>query len=123
MNACIRSSVFVFVVCILGCSVDCGNEVIRSIKSIDGRYTATFFQRNCGATTDYSRIVSLSETTSTFDPDSSESYVFSMKGTTEVALSWTQENILYIETEVPQDKIFIKLKKWKDIDIKYSPLK
>ena len=41
-----------------GCGV-CGNTVKQEIKSPDGKYVATAFVRNCGATTDYSAQVDL----------------------------------------------------------------
>jgi hypothetical protein len=39
--------------------VTCGNDIMKEIHSPDGRYTAAFYERNCGATVDYSSIVSL----------------------------------------------------------------
>ncbi|MEK6280524.1 MAG: hypothetical protein AABN95_09255 [Acidobacteriota bacterium] len=40
----------------------CENTVRSEIKSPDGKYVVTLFERNCGATTDFSTIVSLRDT-------------------------------------------------------------
>ncbi len=37
----------------------CGNEILTEVPSLDGRYKAVVFQRDCGATTGFSTQVSL----------------------------------------------------------------
>jgi hypothetical protein len=37
----------------------CGNQVVMTIPSPDARHTAVVFERNCGATTDFSTQVAL----------------------------------------------------------------
>jgi hypothetical protein len=44
-----------------GCGM-CANDIVQEIVSPDGKYVATAFIRNCGATTDYSPQVYLRKT-------------------------------------------------------------
>ena len=43
----------------VGCSFDCGNEIVARIASPDGAYEAVLFDRNCGATTGFSTQISV----------------------------------------------------------------
>jgi hypothetical protein len=49
---------WVAIVCLcltsVACFDPCGNDIKQELASPDGRYTATAFIRNCGATTDFS---------------------------------------------------------------------
>src|ERR1043166_1905546 len=49
---------FLSIVWVAGCGM-CGNTVKQEIKSPDGKYVATAFVRDCGATTAYSAQVDL----------------------------------------------------------------
>ena len=53
-----------FVCCLnsVACSIPCDNEIKHELVSPDGRYTATAFIRDCGATTDFSPQVYLRRT-------------------------------------------------------------
>jgi len=53
-----------FVCCLVSvaCSIPCDNEIKHELVSPDGRYTATAFIRDCGATTDFSPQVYLRRT-------------------------------------------------------------
>lgn len=42
-----------------GCSDTCSNDVQRAVDAPDGKLTAFLFQRDCGATTDFSTQVSV----------------------------------------------------------------
>lgn len=42
-----------------GCSDDCSNTPVTALKAPDGRHTAIIFQRDCGASTDFSTQVSV----------------------------------------------------------------
>ena len=46
---------------------DCGDTVKAEAVSPDGRYVAAVFERDCGATTNYSTNVSLREVRESFD--------------------------------------------------------
>ena len=43
----------------IGCSDMCANEVLADVPSPDGRKHAIVFERDCGATTDFSKQVSI----------------------------------------------------------------
>jgi hypothetical protein len=44
---------------LVGCAVPCDNTIKASVASPDGKYVATAFVRDCGATTDFSPQVHL----------------------------------------------------------------
>lgn len=50
---------FVGLLFLAGCSDNCYNTPIRSSKAPDGLHTAVIFQRDCGATTDFSTQISV----------------------------------------------------------------
>jgi hypothetical protein len=53
----------------------CGNEVLRSVPSPDGRVKAVIFERDCGATTGYSGQVSLLAATAALPNEGGDTFV------------------------------------------------
>ena len=81
---------FFFVTLIASCDGSlCANELIAEIPSVDRRYIASIFQRNCGATTPYVRVVSLRPTHTKFAPDNDKDWVFTIHGQSDISASWT----------------------------------
>ena len=66
----------------------CGDEVQGSATSPDGKYVATVFVRNCGATTSYVTIVRLSSSRSLFNINSRSDWVFIVPHRSEVRPIW-----------------------------------
>jgi hypothetical protein len=94
----------------------CGDTVKAEAVSPDGRYVATAFERNCGATADYSTNVSLREAKESFDP-SSQTPILTVAGQPTIALEWSTESTLAVA--LPQAGIFKKLEAWRDVRVVY----
>lgn len=93
---------------------DCSDNVKHQSQSSDGRYTATLFQRNCGATTDYSTIVSLRASNSDFD-GVKDTRVLVLKGSCEVTVHW-QNDVLSLS--YPRlCEIYKQLDSWRNVRI------
>jgi hypothetical protein len=67
---------------------DCSNEVLQEAMSSDGKYIATAFERNCGATTPFARIVGVRSGRSRFDSESTDEWVFTVEGQPDIQLTW-----------------------------------
>jgi hypothetical protein len=92
------------------------NATIEAV-SPGGRYVATVFERNCGATTDYSTNVSLREAKEASDT-SSQTPIFTVTGQPAIALQWSTETTLTVV--VPETETFKKLDVWRDVRVAYQ---
>jgi hypothetical protein len=110
-----------------GCLFDCGDTINLEKTSPEQKYVATVFERDCGATTDYSTIVVLRRFKRSFDPESGR--IFIVKGRVPVTLTWTDPNRLLVkcpecapegEMNKPQDKVFKREKEWNGVSISYA---
>ena len=85
--------------CLLACLLagcnPCSDEIVSETTSPDGVLTATSFVRNCGATTDFSSIVSIHRKSEGFGND--DDIVFVVKGQYELTPNWTDAKTLSIE--------------------------
>ncbi len=94
----------------------CENTVKSEIRSPDGKYVATLFERNCGATTDFSTIVNLRESSVKFKGD--DLGIFIVKGVHALDLVWNGNTKLRLEChDCPADDIFKQERSWRDIEI------
>ncbi len=105
-----------FCACNGGLFGECGNVVKAEVVSPSGRYRATVFERNCGATTGYSTHVSLREAREPFDP-SKQKRVLTVAGQPTVGLEWNGERALTVV--LSGGKTFTKLETWRDVRIVY----
>jgi Family of unknown function (DUF5412) len=94
----------------------CENDVLAESTSPDGAYVATVFERNCGATTPYYRVVSLRPRTSGFDPEEKGAWVFEVRNRPEVKVAWTGARQLSI-MHSSVGEITLELDHWKDVEI------
>lgn len=72
MKTIVLVSVFVLAVCGLATLFifqGCEDTIKADVRSPDGKYTATVYERDCGATTDFSTIVSVREGFAKFKGD------------------------------------------------------
>lgn len=93
---------------------DCSDSVITESESPDGRYSATFFERDCGATTDYTSLVSLRESRRDFDAENADLVVV-VEGRYHIEMQWTSRRSLLID---PGDgEIFRHEDSWRDVRI------
>jgi hypothetical protein len=81
--------------------------------------TATVFERDCGATTDYSTIVSLGTPTDGIRDD--RFIIFIAKGRKDVSVKWAGPKSLYVECDgCSRDAIFKQVITVGGIDVHYS---
>jgi len=100
-----------------GCGT-CDDEVQSQSVSPDKIVEATSFVRNCGATTDYSMIVSIHRTDNDYKDESD--FVFVAKGRGRLQLKWAGPKALEIYCEGCERKdVFRRLTALGDIDISY----
>ena len=96
---------------------DCADTVKAEAPSPGGGYVATVFERDCGATTDFSTHVSIREADEPFD-SSTKTRVLIVAGQTEVDIEWSTEKKLSV-TFSPAET-FTKLETWRDVRIVYK---
>jgi hypothetical protein len=101
-------------------SFECGHSVLSESASPDGQYVATVFERNCGAMTPYTRIVSIRRGRSTFDGEDNRSWVFVVKDQPTIRVSWSGPRQLIVETDgysrTPREQR-LKLSHWEDVAV------
>jgi Family of unknown function (DUF5412) len=99
-------------------SPDCEDAVKREVRSPNGKYIATLYERDCGATTNFSTIVSLRASMDKFNGE--DGRVFVAEGQFQVNLVWEDDMNLRIECSGCRSKdIFKQERKWKNIGISY----
>lgn len=96
----------------------CSDTVQSEAHSIDDRYVATVFERDCGATTDYSTNVSLRDSVEPFDSSQDENIVFTVGSQTTINVEWTAENALVLVAST--ENIFRRLESWRDVRVTYE---
>lgn len=92
----------------------CSNELIEDVTSPTGKYIASVFERNCGATTPYVRVLSLRSSGEKFDPDDDDDWVFTVHGQSDVQVSWMADNKLKVSYAGIWDQL-TRREKWKDV--------
>jgi hypothetical protein len=86
--------------------------------SPNGNYVATAYERNCGATADFSTIVNFHSSRDKFNGD--DNIVFVVKGRQAVACSWEGSTSLRITcVNCEAGKIYKREKAWKNVVIVY----
>lgn len=103
---------------VAGCDAPCSNRFLHESASPDGKYVASIFERNCGATTPYVRVVSLREVSSKFDPARNEDWVFTVHGRANIRLTWVDKSELKISSSFTGDAPTHRAK-WRDVKIIY----
>lgn len=96
---------------------ECGDTIKAEVSSPDGRYVAAVFERNCGATTDYSTLVTLRETSQPFAPKK-QGWVLALSGQVDVTLAWSSDRVIRVGAE--GGEVFRKEPTWRDVRISYD---
>jgi hypothetical protein len=100
-------------------SCTCGDEQRNRVLSSDNKLGATFYVRNCGATTDFSSIVDLDSASSKFDGDTN--MLFVAKGRYDVQVRWTGPRSLLIRCgDCLRRNVFREVTILGDVDITYD---
>src|SRR3954471_11897490 len=103
----------------LSLSSQCVDEMKKEASSPDGEYTASFIERNCGATTDYSSIVSLRQRGDRFDADKNEN-ILVIDGQCGISLLWSGRTLV---ASYPKScRLFRRSETWRDVRISFREL-
>jgi Family of unknown function (DUF5412) len=97
----------------------CGNQLIEDVKSPNGKYAASVFERNCGATTPYIEIVSLNSSVAKFDPENYNNWVFTIHGGSKVKAAWISDDKLKVSYTFTGDAL-AQQEKWNGINITFK---
>jgi hypothetical protein len=101
-------------------SVSCSSSVLSEAVSPDGQYVATVFERNCGATSPYVRIVSIRPKGTRIRFDNDSSLVFATEGQLNVGVKWSGPRELTVVTNgysrTPTEQR-LKTTHWKDVGV------
>jgi hypothetical protein len=89
-------------------------------NSPDGRYIATVFERNCGATTDYVTAINIRPSDEPFD-DGARHDVLSISGLPPVKVEWAAPRALVIQlpTLLGKERLYGQSLFWRDVKITY----
>lgn len=101
----------------------CGDTVLSNIKSPDGLYSATLYERNCGATTGFSTLITVSNAGQMATPDDDDHVVFIASVPPVLRLRWESSTVLSIASPdgapIPAREIFRQQKNWNRVQILY----
>lgn len=101
----------------ISCSI-CSTDVVQGSRSPDGVLQATWYTKNCGATTDFSTVVSVHRPDSSYKDDSD--IVFVAKGKQTIKLTWAAPHRLSVECgSCERANIFREVTKIGDIDVSF----
>ncbi|MGH9877893.1 MAG: DUF5412 family protein [Nitrososphaerales archaeon] len=104
----------------VGCtfSIPCDDEIKHEKGSPDGKYVATFYERDCGATTDFSTIVNIRPRAEKFN--GKKGSLFIVKGRHQINIAWKDRGKLQIECkDCRSEDVFKQERVWSDIEISY----
>jgi hypothetical protein len=122
MAATKRNSLFLLLVYFLIWLVSCRpcSDTPRSkATSADNQLVANLYERNCGATTDFSTIVNVQRASDKFDAD--EELLFVAKGRYDLSVTWTGPRTLLITcANCSRKNIYREVVALGDINIKYN---
>ena len=118
-----RATLLAIVCGLAGCDspvlFSCDDTVKGSLTSPDGKCIATVYERDCGATTDFTTHVNLRTTSAGFE--GGKNVVFVAKGKHTVAIEWQNDVTLRVEcTDCAENEIYASTASWKNVAISYS---
>lgn len=98
----------------------CGKTLLASAKSPDGLHVAQIFEVDCGATTDFSTVVIVSEVERNANPNDDKDVVFRADGSQNVTLRWKSSTQLSLQSsQLTANDIFRRETQHDDIKISY----
>lgn len=96
----------------------CNDTIKLESRSPSGKYIVTLYERNCGATTDFSTIANLRSASDRFDSEQGD--IFVLKGRSPVNLSWSGDTNLHVQCDqCSANRIFKQETLWTDVHITY----
>lgn len=102
---------------IVSCSL-CEESDVKEMVSPDEKHVARVVVRNCGATADYSTIVSLKNNTSDWLSSDNTTDVLVLKGDLQVEINWGDNEAVNIKCPLCiKDSVFKQESSWSGIKI------
>jgi len=98
----------------------CSHRVLSEVSSPDARYVATVSERNCGAVTPYTRVVSIRRRGSPFDGEDDRTWVFVMKDQPTIQVRWSGQRRLSVGSEGysrTSREQALKTARWEDVEV------
>lgn len=92
----------------------CHDLVRTESTSPEGQFVASVFERDCGATADYSTIVSLRKAKTSFNAEQDQ-HVVVLLGSCDVAIQW-QDNVVNVSYAKPCE-VFRQVSAWQHVRI------
>jgi hypothetical protein len=104
-----------------GCSILvvpdlCENEFQKELRSPSGKYVATVFHRECGATSGFNTQLAIRRSWRGFSADSGK--VLAIGGRYPLDVKWADERHLLVS--LPADKIYVQEDAWNDVKVEYK---
>jgi hypothetical protein len=104
--------------CDSGILFSCDDTVKGSFTSPNGTYIATVYERDCGATTDFTTHVNLRTKSAGFK--GGRNVVFVSEGKHAVGVEWQNDTTLRIEcADCAEDEIYGRTTSWKNVAVSY----
>lgn len=105
---------------LLGCQprifTDCADLLKVQTESPDGRYVAVLIERDCGATTDFSSLLSLRDARLATD-DRDADIVLAVAGRSDITFEWTENRVLSVHLQ--EEEVVRRASNWRDVRIIY----
>ena len=106
------------VVLLVSCS-PCSDTVRSSVRSADGKLVANIYERDCGATTDFSSMVNVQSASDKFHAD--EGLLFVAKGRYDLSVVWTGSRTLLVTcANCSRKNVYRQVVALGNIDVKYK---
>jgi hypothetical protein len=93
--------------------------VLQEVTSADGKYTVTVFERSCGATSPFARIVSVRAAGTKFNADDDSVGVLVVEDRPDIRLTSTEPGHLTIKLS-GGGRVFRKAVVWSGVAISYE---
>jgi hypothetical protein len=96
----------------------CSDTLRSKATTLDSQLVANFYERNCGATTDFSSMVNVQRTSDKFRAD--EGLLFVAKGRYDLSVAWIGPRILVVTCpNCSRKNVFREVAALGDIDVRY----
>ena len=103
----------------LGSCNPCGDTVKLRVPSPDGQLVANVYERDCGATADFSSMVNVQRSSDKFRGD--EGLLFVAKGRYRLSVAWTGPRTLLIACpKCSRKNVYREVAALGDIDVNYK---
>jgi len=101
---------------------ECSNDTLQQAESIDGNFVATAFERNCGATSPFVRIVSsIRPSADHFDPNNRDEWAFAVEGQPDIRMTWAGPRNLTVKYGAGGGRVARQAVAWYGVSISYVP--